>query len=216
MPWSHARSAGCNAQSSSSSTGIISEATIAIPYCASFDWPRTFRRQGRGGQPAGEHQPSGSFWREGVRRAVGVRVVHHNGYAYCTLAGHNPHSENVRRENGRMYSVALSWELCPDTCDARHVCATYPWETRVLVFADGYARWTNNVKYDTPGPPHTHPPSCRSGNSTVGKNCLKQNTCSGTYGAEYKEPKEPRHYWDDWGYDVQYAADVLLRRRLDA
>ena len=55
-----------------------------------------------------------------------------------------------------------------------------------------------------------------TGHSTVGKNCLKQNTCSGTYGAEYKEPKEPRHYWDDWGYDVQYAADVLLRRRLDA
>ena len=68
LPWAHARTASCSAQSSSSSiTSISSEATLVISPCASLDRPRsrTFqRRHGgcpRGGQPAGEHQPSRSF-----------------------------------------------------------------------------------------------------------------------------------------------------------
>ena len=45
------------------------------------------------------------------------------------------------------------WELCPDTddYDARHVCATYPWATEALVFADGTACWTKNSETFPPG-----------------------------------------------------------------
>ena len=64
LPWAHARTAGCSAQSSSSITGISSEATLVISPCASVDRPRSRTFHGscpRGGQPAGEHQPSRLF-----------------------------------------------------------------------------------------------------------------------------------------------------------
>jgi hypothetical protein len=77
---------------------------------------------------------------------VGVKEsVVHNGYAYRSLARHDPHSQKVIPEHGNFYSFDPPWELCPDTSDARHVCAAYPWATRALVFADGSACWTKNT-----------------------------------------------------------------------
>jgi hypothetical protein len=130
----------------------------------------------------------------------GKEFVVYNGYAYCTLAGHHPHSTANMMSN-KMYLVDFPWELCPNSRDARHVCGTYPWGTEALVFADGSACLTKNAeaKFEGAGP--------RS------ENCLKEE--GGKYGAKHVNvPKVPKHYWDDWGYDIAAESEVLLRCRL--
>jgi hypothetical protein len=154
---------------------------------------------------------------------VGVKEsVVHNGYAYRSLARHNPHSQEIiisiysRDYSVQFYSVDPPWELCPDTCEARHVCATYPWATRALVFADGSACWTKN----------STPHNCSYTKMSPGKSWYIPSRTylhqkEGKYGAVV-----------DWEEQVDFGmasgptagrtelvtymaeADVLLRRRL--
>ena len=142
----------------------------------------------------------------------GKEFVVYNDYAYSTLAGHDPHSTGVFASYiwDKMYSVDFPWELCPNTSDARHVCATYPWGTQALVFADGSACWTKNILGDNETGEEFTP-----GRSAPCENGLKRGG-GGKYAAAYisVEKKGPRHYWDDWGYNITFYTDVLLRCRL--
>jgi hypothetical protein len=36
------------------------------------------------------------------------------------------------------------WDICPNTPDAVHVCASHPWGASALFFADGSAHFTQN------------------------------------------------------------------------
>jgi hypothetical protein len=129
---------------------------------------------------------------------VGVKeCVVFNGYAYKTLAGNDPHSEVVIKR-GKLFSVHPPWELCPNTCDAQHVCTTYPWGTYALVFADGSPQVTWR-QHKWRWPPFGVPPPT---------NCLKET--AGTYWADVS-------FIDadvGGGFLVPGDADVLLRRRL--
>jgi hypothetical protein len=148
--------------------------------------------------------------------------VVHNGYAYRSLARQNPHSQEIiisiysSDYSVEFYPVDPPWELCPDTCDARHVCATYPWATRALVFADGSACWTNN---STPHPKSYRKMTPGSSYDIESRTYLHQK--EGTYGAVVFWEEEE----SDWAtsgpsagmkYKVTYKAeaDVLLRRCL--
>ena len=73
------------------------------------------------------------------------QVVFYNGFAYTTLASRNPYSNTFTGEQHELYSLDPAWQLCPNTCDARTVCATYPWSAYALVFADASAHWTNQA-----------------------------------------------------------------------
>jgi hypothetical protein len=148
--------------------------------------------------------------------------VMHNGYAYRSLARHNPHSQEIiisiysRDYSVEFYSVDPPWELCPDTHDARHVCATYPWATRALVFADGSACWTNN---STPHPRSYTKLTPGSSHYIDSRTYLHQK--EGKYGAAVGW-EEVESDWATSGpsagetYKVTYKAeaDVLLRRCL--
>ena len=141
----------------------------------------------------------------------GKEFVVYNDYAYSTLAGHDPHSTGVFASymRDKMYSVDFPWELCPNTSDARHVCATYPWGTQALVFADGSACWTKNILGDNETGEEFTP-----GRSAPCENGLKRGG-GGKYAAAYISVQiVPRHYWDDWGGNIRYDTDVLLRCRL--
>jgi hypothetical protein len=141
--------------------------------------------------------------RQMLETLVGVKKsVVYNGYAYRSLAGHDPHSKTVIEEWG-FYSVDPPWELCPDTCDARHVCATYPWATFALVFADGFACWTKKGLDVGPS----------SSNSVQSPTFLKQ--FEGKYGANHIADQHVDPMGDPF-YDCTYhrPAAVLLRRRL--
>jgi hypothetical protein len=68
--------------------------------------------------------------------------VVHNGYAYRSLARHDPHSREVIPERENFYSVGSPMPMGAvprhlRSCDARHVCAASPWATFAIVFADG-------------------------------------------------------------------------------
>jgi hypothetical protein len=53
------------------------------------------------------------------------------------------HSTSAIKERDKLYNLDNPpWEICTKTDDALHVCATYPWASFALVFADGSAHWT--------------------------------------------------------------------------
>jgi hypothetical protein len=142
--------------------------------------------------------------------------VVYNGVAYKTLADHNPHSCMWMREYGKLRVLDAAWELCPDTCDARHVCASYPWAANTLVFADGCAHWTRQAdlqhferyykKYGRPSGPAAE---LKPGGNVGGPNHLMR------VGDRYGIPPEDKRDTDDlddfWN---DMMPDVLLRRRL--
>lgn len=149
-----------------------------------------------------------------------LNSVVHNGFAYKTLAGHDPRSYDSIWEYGNLYVLDPAWELCPDTCDARHVCASFPWAANALVFADGkYAHWTQKANLQ-----HFERYCMKSGNSHrqfvpgggVEKNfffgCqnfLKQD--GGRYGISPEDDRDTDdidRFWNDM------MPDVLLRRSL--
>jgi hypothetical protein len=141
--------------------------------------------------------------------------VLHNGYAYRTLARHDPHSQAVIPEREIFYSVDAPWELCPDTCDARHVCAAHPWATFALVFADGSACWTKKSTNST----SFSPGSYRPGSSDHVRCHTHLHRKEGKYAAavaweemacEPCGPSADRYYMSSYKAD----ADVLLRLRL--
>ena len=61
---------------------------------------------------------------------------------YKSLGSHDPHSTEIISECGKLYDLHPAWRICSPTPDALHVCATYPWASYYLVFADGSACWT--------------------------------------------------------------------------
>ena len=74
--------------------------------------------------------------------ATPARCIVLNGIVYKSLADHDPHSTSAIDERGKLYNLDPPWQLCPKTADALHVCATYPWASHALVFADGSAHYT--------------------------------------------------------------------------
>jgi hypothetical protein len=138
-----------------------------------------------------------------------------NGYSYKTLAEHDPHSTAPIDEYFNMRAIEPHWHVSPDTPDARHVCATYPWATYALVFADGSACWTALA------------PSRQPGQLAPFARCLKQH--EGKYATRAVLPEG-----DDFGYELAEVAcpvrcydengiacgaftavsDVLIRREL--
>ncbi len=68
-----------------------------------------------------------------------------DGYSYKTLNEDDPRSQELIRNFNKMCPVLPPWELCPNTGDARNVCARYPWAVNSLVLADGSAYCTGNV-----------------------------------------------------------------------
>jgi hypothetical protein len=144
--------------------------------------------------------------RQMLETLVGVKEsVLHNGYAYRSLARHDAHSQKVVFERDNFYSVDPPWELCPYSCDARQVCATYPWATQALVFADGSACWTKNTEKPQHYPPGT------SNSIRFSQTYLKEN--EGKYGVDFVAVPD-----DDFpgrpAFDRRFHADVLLRCRL--
>ena len=149
---------------------------------------------------------------------VGVKyVVVHNGYAYRSLGRHDPHSQKVISERDKFYSVDPPWELCPNTVDARHVCAAYPWATDALVFEDGSACWTKNSEHWPPTASYyLIQNERRFGEGRVGFEDFPDR--DHTWNTLYGKPS----WWDDrmhghamcgWE-EACFIADVLLRRRL--
>ena len=74
--------------------------------------------------------------------ATNARCIVLNGIVYKSLADHDPHSTSAIDEHSKLYNLDPPWQLCPKTADALHVCATYPWASYALVFADGSAHYT--------------------------------------------------------------------------
>lgn len=70
----------------------------------------------------------------------------HNGHLYKTLADHDPQSVSASSEYTKLFNLDPAWQICPKTADALHVCATHPWASYALVFADGSANWTHLAK----------------------------------------------------------------------
>ncbi len=71
-----------------------------------------------------------------------ARCIVLNGIVYKTLADHDPHSTSAIDEHNNLYNLDPPWQICPKTADALHVCASYPWASLALVFADDSAHWT--------------------------------------------------------------------------
>jgi hypothetical protein len=151
---------------------------------------------------------------------VGVKqTVVRNGYAYRSLAGHDPYCQQAISECGNMYSVDLPWQLCPLTSDARQVCAGYPWASYALVLADGsfyYTEIAPKLKKDCDSQKEAEMvfmPGREACGSHSGS-CLKQE------GGKYLVDVEHLCRW--WHTKVplcdlpqeQRCFDVLLRRRL--
>ena len=67
-----------------------------------------------------------------------------NGHVYKSLKNHDPHSTQVIYEGYKLYDLHPAWHICSPTPDALHVCATYPWASYALVFADGSVYCTAN------------------------------------------------------------------------
>jgi hypothetical protein len=74
--------------------------------------------------------------------ATNARCIVLNGIVYKSLADHDPHSTSPIRGCYNLYNLDAPWQICLKTADALHVCATYPWASYALVFADGSAHWT--------------------------------------------------------------------------
>jgi hypothetical protein len=149
---------------------------------------------------------------------VGVKyVVVHNGYAYSSLARHDPHSRKIISEGGKFYSVDPPWELCPDTYDARHVCAAYPWATEALVLEDGSVRWTKNSEH---WPPRSsfyliqNEEQFPAGMVGFEDFPDRDHTWNTLYGCpSWWDERIHGHARDGW-QEAWFCADVLLRRRL--
>ena len=79
-----------------------------------------------------------------------------NCHVYKSLSSHAPHSTKLI---GELYELHPAWYICLPNPDALHVCATYPWASNVLVFADGSAYYTGSAKCEQQG----HYSSCAPG-----------------------------------------------------
>ena len=79
---------------------------------------------------------------EEAAAATPTRSIVYNGIVYKSLADHDPHSLDEIREYNSLYNLDSPWRICPKTADALLVCASYPWATFALVFADGSAHCT--------------------------------------------------------------------------
>lgn len=156
-------------------------------------------------------------------------VVVLNGYAYKSLAGHDPHCRQARNECGNMYAVRSPWQLCPLTSDARQVCAGYPWASYALVLADGSSYYTKigpslNLyagidvkKAERVFMPGREASGSRTGSlESTSSNCLKEE------GGKYTVDADHLCRWtsNDSKYPLKHLPqanrcfDILLRRRL--
>ena len=99
----------------------------------------------------------------------------YNGHVYKSLADHDPHSTQEIREDGNMYIIAPPWHVSPNTADALHVCSSYPWAARALVFADGSVHWTALA----PQIKNANPPFMPGGQACVDGGLMQQG---GRYG----------------------------------
>ena len=125
-------------------------------------------------------------------------AITHNGYIYKSLANHNPYSQELTNEHNKLYPLTSGWELCPNTPDALHVCASYHWATYALVFADGSAHWTL-------AGPRVHS-NYQPGAQVAPRGFLRQK--GGRYGPCYRS--RCLSYYDDKRFNP--CCDVLVRR----
>lgn len=75
-------------------------------------------------------------------------VVYKN-YAYrCLFHGSSPGCQTIQSAGSDGCYNNLDhlpgWDICPNTPDAVHVCASHPWGARALIFNDGSAHHTQN------------------------------------------------------------------------
>lgn len=85
---------------------------------------------------------------------TGTQTIVRNGYEYKSLGDHDPHSTKMINEYNKLYTLEPAWHISPKTADALHVCSSYPWAAKALVFADGSAHYTASLKdssFDEPG-----------------------------------------------------------------
>jgi hypothetical protein len=122
--------------------------------------------------------------------------VPHKGHEYKSLAGHNPHSDTIINEKGKLYPLDPGWQLCPNTPDAHDVCKSYPWATHALVFADGSAHWTKTA------------PQRRRGAKADDGRLRQERGLYGIHGIWILDVCDGRMIF-------AHVADVLLRRSLD-
>jgi hypothetical protein len=143
-------------------------AACSRPFCAfSHPSPAAGRCDGGGGQATGarynEPEAAASQGEGGVHadgghgRGAFARCIVLNGVVYKSLADHDPHSTSEIKDYGKLYNLDPPWQLCPKTADALHVCASYPWATLALVFADGSAHWTALPQIKGQTSPHYQP-----------------------------------------------------------
>jgi hypothetical protein len=71
------------------------------------------------------------------------RTIIHDGYQYKTLADHDPYSIQMADEQLKQRALHQAWHICPNTPEALHVCAAYPWQANALVFDNGSAVGTS-------------------------------------------------------------------------
>jgi hypothetical protein len=149
------------------------------------------------------------------RKAEQVRLVEadpqcivHNGYAYKSLAGHSPHSKQTINENGKLYPLDPAWQLCPNTPDALHVCASYPWAAYALVFADGSAHYTKEAQNS--GVCFSLVPGAKADSNRL-RQVQDPLPLYGVYDVRYSYKKNA--FSLTFFYDA--PSDVLLRRSLD-
>ncbi len=146
-----------------------------------------------------------------------------NGYAYKSLAGHDPHCRQGRNECGNMYAVRSPWQLCPLTSDARLVCAGYPWASYALALADGSSYYTKigpslnlcagiyEEKPEIVFMPGRQASGSRTGSlESASSNCLKEE------GGKYTVDADLLCRWASLKRlpQANRCFDILLRRRL--
>ncbi len=127
------------------------------------------------------------------------RSIVYNGNVYKSLADHDAHSRSVISEIGKLFDLPSAWRICPKTPDALHVCASYPWASYALVFADGSSHWTALA------PPNANGDGFEPGNEADGQGCLIQE------GGRYRSALVGPHYWaNPRDYGTYDDCDVLL------
>jgi hypothetical protein len=125
-----------------------------------------------------------------------------DGYSYKTLNENDPRSQQLIRDFDNMRPVLPPWELCPNTADARNVCAKYPWAANALVLADGSAYCTGNVassilwKEGTLFERNPGRFAFSPGDQIEVRGCLKQ--AEGQYGVIHIGGDNPGHGVDCW------------------
>ena len=144
--------------------------------------------------------PESSITHNGSSITRNGSSISHNGYIYKSLANHDPYSSELINEHNQLYPLPSGWELCPNTPDALHVCASYHWATYALIFADGSAHWTL-------AGPRVHS-NYQPGAQVTPSGFLRQK--GGRYGPCYRS--RCLSYYDDKRFHP--CCDVLVRRRV--